>query len=284
MLFADPGRDPDFLCVGTQRAGTTWLSVALGQHPGAWMPPFKELSYWSPESTSLPVQIERMFAEFHTQVSLRRVHLPMLRWWGTLALSEVRDRAWYRSLFAPAGARITGDVTPQYALLDDAQVSRVAAALPDAKVLLLLRHPVERAWSQLRLEQRLGRIDLSVSRSALEMGVVPRIVHGFSEQGQLYARWRKAVGDARLCVVFFDEISAAPDRAFVRVCDHLGLSLPGRSLLGVLGRRVNEAPGPDMPAWLRASLSRRYLDDTRSLAARFRHPVEAWVADMASWA
>jgi len=284
MLFSDPGRDPDFLCVGTQRAGTTWLAVMLGAHPGAWMPPFKEISFWYRDPDAIRMHLERMYQAFHGQVQDRRVDLPLLRWWGVLALSEVRDIDWYRSLFSPAGSRVTGDITPQYALLDDAQVARVSSRLPDAKVILMLRHPVERAWSQLRLDQRLGRVALEAPRAELEPAFERLIFDAFSLQGALHARWRAAVGDERLCVVFHDEIVEAPERAFVRVCDHLGLGVPGTALRKALAQRVNHAPGGAMPDWLRSRLSRRYLADTRVLGARFPHPVSGWLADMEAWA
>ena len=36
---------PDFLCVGAQKAGTSWLYRQLEPHPDFWMPPVKELHY-----------------------------------------------------------------------------------------------------------------------------------------------------------------------------------------------------------------------------------------------
>src|SRR4029453_18936667 len=37
---------PDFLCVGAQKAGTSWLYHQLVSHPDFWMPPVKELHYF----------------------------------------------------------------------------------------------------------------------------------------------------------------------------------------------------------------------------------------------
>ncbi len=39
-------RGPDFLVIGAQRAGTTWLHRVLRQHPALWLPPLKELHYF----------------------------------------------------------------------------------------------------------------------------------------------------------------------------------------------------------------------------------------------
>ena len=40
------GRLPDFLCIGAQKSGTTWLYHNLKQHPQVWLPPVKELHYF----------------------------------------------------------------------------------------------------------------------------------------------------------------------------------------------------------------------------------------------
>jgi hypothetical protein len=42
---ADP--HPDFLCVGAQKTGTSWLYQQLAEHPDFWMPPLKELHYFN---------------------------------------------------------------------------------------------------------------------------------------------------------------------------------------------------------------------------------------------
>src|SRR2546423_4071056 len=43
--FDAAGR-PDFLCIGAQKAGTSWLYHQLNSHPDFWMPPVKELRYF----------------------------------------------------------------------------------------------------------------------------------------------------------------------------------------------------------------------------------------------
>ncbi len=52
---------PDFLCIGAQRSGTTWLHHNLRQHPEIWMPPLKELHYFD--------EMEMIRSLFPSQVS-----------------------------------------------------------------------------------------------------------------------------------------------------------------------------------------------------------------------
>ena len=40
------GRKPDILCIGAQKAGTSWLHVTLATRRDIWVPPFKELHFF----------------------------------------------------------------------------------------------------------------------------------------------------------------------------------------------------------------------------------------------
>jgi hypothetical protein len=42
---------PDFICIGMQKAGTTWLAANLGRHPSAWIPSIKEIHYFDETHT-----------------------------------------------------------------------------------------------------------------------------------------------------------------------------------------------------------------------------------------
>src|SRR5262249_23994658 len=68
-------------------------------------------------------------------------------WWARYFTTSRSTDQWYLNLFRPAGGRIAGDISPGYALIDDEGVRRVQRICPDARIIFLLRHPVERAWS-----------------------------------------------------------------------------------------------------------------------------------------
>lgn len=277
-------RPPDFLCIGTQKAGTTWLTLALSRHSGVWMPPFKEIAFWRPDGASLSRALGRFLATFQQQAKTGQVDLPTLRWWAHLTLSESRDFAWYQRLFAPAGARITGDITPAYSLMDHDEIGRLVQKMPRIRVILMLRNPVERAWSQLRMYQRLGRVSLAVGEAELRSEAVPMLRHGFSEYAPLMERWESALGSERVHVCFFDDVADAPARVLEGVCRFLGVAPPTTNVLAGVDQRINASPAADFPSWLRRELSIRYLPTTRPLVERFPSPVGQWVADMERWA
>ncbi len=112
------GRLPEFLGVGVQKGGTTTLQSLLEQHPGTFLPAAKELHYFS-------------------------LHY---------ALGE----DWYREQFAQADAQQRcGEITPYY-LFHPLAPARIQALLPQARLIVLLRDPVERALSQYFHSRRLG--------------------------------------------------------------------------------------------------------------------------------
>jgi hypothetical protein len=117
---------PDFFVVGAPKAGTTALHVALARHPRRFRSRVKEPKHFltdGPPPTGGGPGDARTFGEY------------------------VWRRADYERLFdaAPAGA-LRGESTPFY-LHDHAAQERIVAAVPDARMIALLRDPVDRAHS-----------------------------------------------------------------------------------------------------------------------------------------
>ena len=109
---------PHFLGLGTQKGGTTSLQELLSQHPQVFLPPCKEVHYFS----------------LHD-------HQP-LRWYAEHYL-------------AAAPGQMRGDITPYY-LFHPRAPQRIRRVLPAARLIVLLRDPVERALSQVFHARRHG--------------------------------------------------------------------------------------------------------------------------------
>ncbi|MBP2705847.1 sulfotransferase [Microbispora sp. RL4-1S] len=117
---------PDFLIVGVPKAGTTALHAALSRHPGLFMSPVKEPKFFLTDG-------------------------PPPAKGGPGDAQTYREHVWrrsdYEALFAdaPTGA-LRGESTPFY-LYDRHAQRRIRAAVPDARLIVSLRDPVERAHS-----------------------------------------------------------------------------------------------------------------------------------------
>jgi hypothetical protein len=117
---------PDFFIAGAPKAGTTALHAALARHPSLYMSAVKEPKFFLTDGP------------------------PPTRG-GPGDVRTYREHVWrrddYEALFdpAPAGA-LRGESTPFYLYNRDAQ-RRIRALIPDARLIVILRDPVERAHS-----------------------------------------------------------------------------------------------------------------------------------------
>jgi hypothetical protein len=140
---------PDFLCVGAQKAGTSWLYQQLEAHPDFWMPPVKELHYLDELSRT---------KRFHPPRCGDERDAVFLESMKDLSTRFYLDLERYGRLFQHKGTRVSGDISPAYSTLRDEIIERVVNHFPNLKVVFLARDPVERAWSQLSMGVRLGMI------------------------------------------------------------------------------------------------------------------------------
>jgi hypothetical protein len=266
----------DFLCIGAQRAGTSWLWANLRQHPDLWLPPIKELHYFDRPDDGLWERLTHPRRAYRTaRRELIRGALG-LRWlrgdagvlrWHTRYLLGRRSDEWYRSLFAPAAGRTTGEITPRYSVLPDAAVAHAARVLPDARIVYLIRDPVQRAWSNLKMgADRYGPTE-SWSDEDLRERVLRRSgVLAMGRYLENLGRWERHFPPERVLVGFFDEIRGAP-------ADLLRRHLPGD-----LRASVNPGPPEPIPEELRRVLAEIYHDELKALHQRFDNRyTEAWL-------
>jgi hypothetical protein len=147
---------PDFLCIGAQKAGTTWLDRMLRQSPHIWLPPMKELHYFDRVGGDEAAK-QRALEKLVQRASYRGDKKPARRERaeniGKVVSDDFLTESWYRSVFdAPErqGKR-AGEITPAYLILDDEGLEEVKRLLPAAKVFVIVREPLARHLSQLRM-------------------------------------------------------------------------------------------------------------------------------------
>src|SRR5215510_7277657 len=117
---------PDFLCVGAQKGGTTWLYWQLDSHPDFWMPPVKELHYFDKPKRTNRVRPPR-------RPDKRDVcFLESLQSSGDGTYINFEN---YGRLFQPKGPLLSGDITPAYSTLDGEIIRQITSYFPNLKVI-----------------------------------------------------------------------------------------------------------------------------------------------------
>lgn len=276
-----PGTGPDFVCIGAQRAGTTWLYDNLVVHPRTWLPPVKEVHFFDSlcpneellgVETSQDPQGPRKYAPILTRPSLHTVR------WIHRYYHEHRTTGWYYRIFEkPSPGLVAGDITPAYSTLDDRGVrfaSRVLA--PACRVFMVLRNPMERAWSGLKMTYRFHGRD--ISGTDLE-----RLTRGFdhpthrlrSDYVGAVRRWSEAF-PGRFRTFLYDDLEDDPRVFLYDVQDHLRLERFARE--GLLGQRSNaDRRSLGMPLAVREVLRARYAPLIRELETLVPGVAERWL-------
>lgn len=290
-LFApkERSRGPSFICVGPEKTGTSWLYANLRQHPDVFLTPIKEIRYFY-EVYAYPG--ERWWArlsptgDWHSRdlrsylLERRRVYLkrPLsvvrrrkrLFWDARFVFGRRTDR-WYLSLFADSGGRIAGDVSPQYFCLPDPFIAGMKSLLPDARIIVLLRDPVDWSWSFARMSLIGTRDPEDVPESEYQA-----FFHRYQQYyptEQAIDRWMRHFPSNQVFFGFYDRLCEAPEQFFDEICTFLGVdaSRTPRQVRSHLHDRKNPGRGLAMPAHVERQLSRQWIPEIERLMERF-HP------------
>lgn len=207
---------------------------------------------------------------------LRRLDPAGLRWDLRFFLGA-RSDAWYESLFRDGAGRVTGEITPEYSALSAEEVREVRDAFPHLKLLYVMRDPIDRAWSQMRMMARRRGISVAAlsDEESLEMVKDSRIVKR-SEYGSTLDTWGRHFPADRLFVGFMEEVRSSPRELLFRIFDFLGVARGDSFLPPDLLRPVHQGAQHPIPKTVERELAGVYLEDLRSLEGRFGAPVREW--------
>ena len=275
-------RVPDFLGIGVQKAGTSWLAENLSGHPELWLPWIKELQYFN----DVHIPAHRGWTQRHRTTHATRAirahiaqaerrgraaDLKLIRALAELGAGEMSD-AWYAAIFAHAGPnQLAGEVTPEYALLPRAGLSHVRRLNPRMKAVLLLRDPIARSWSHLRMLAD-GKDGFDLAAAAASADILAR-----ADYAATIRAWRDCFGAEALHIDTLDAIGSEPLAVLERACGFLGVGFEA-AWFPAAATPVFAGPPADMPAPIHALLKQRLAPCYDRLGALLPGPAAAWRA------
>ena len=173
---------PNFLIIGAEKAATTWLARCLAEHPSVFVPPEKEIFFFSSRFS--------------------------------------RGRGWYASHFRDwSGEPRVGEATPVYLGHPDAP-ERIRATLGEIDLIVSLRHPVDRAYSAYWHNLRQGRLSPgSDFTRCLEADALE--IRSRGEYLPHLLRYLRLFPRERLLVLLYDDIQDEPAQALRRCLEFL---------------------------------------------------------------
>lgn len=252
-------RLPNLIIPGAAKSGTTSLFRYLKQHPDVFMPPIKEPMYF--------------VSEHIAGANPDNPRAPLME----RALSSTLDE--YKNLFTEThGQKVRGDATVAYLYHWKTAIPRILETLGDVHIIIMLRNPIDRAFSSYKNLLRDGHETVSfedglaLEQSRLDAGW-NGILFCYKTAG-LYAEAVAAYQSSfsRVKVFLFDDFKSDSKSVFEESCEFLGID-PGFELENQ--RRHNSSLQPRneflkkalfRPSKLRSSLdwiSRPFISEER---------------------
>jgi hypothetical protein len=232
---------PDFLGIGAQKSGTSWLHENLRHHPDAFVSPVKELHYF----------------DSHFDEPLRN----------------------YSEIFKPAGNRLKGEVTPAYSILPVERIKYIRAIMPDVRLIFLMRNPIERAWSHavMILVTQAGKSYEQITPAEFYEHFTSDANQLRGDYETIIDSWLSVFPAEQLLLGFFEEIIHQPVELLKAVCRHVGLredvdwsGFPYR-------QRVYAGPGIAMPIEYERFLTSLHKERILRLSKRFGPRFGKWL-------
>lgn len=228
---------PDFFIVGAMKCGTTTLHHALAQHADIFIPDAEIFFFDIDDYIQHPI----FFPYEDGQ-------------WGDQDYVADFDRnlGWYRQFFEAAEpGQVIGEDSTTY-LASPKAPARIAALNPDARILIMLRDPADRAYSAYWHLLRYGRAEHSFEHTLL---LNPESLLSRSDYLPQLQRYYELFPAEQIRVVLFEEYVANPAAVLTDILGFLGVSPEVSD--GMTGQHSNAGRVPRYP-WL-ARLRNRLL-------------------------
>ncbi len=245
FLMAPPekrgGPFPDFLCIGAQKSGTTWLQDCLIHHPEIFLPEEKEVHFFD---------------------------------WRYF-----RPYRWYQNKFLSANGRMIGEITPGYSTISRRRIRHIARFNPETKIVFLLRNPVDRAWSHSKMV--LCKIQGKPFDSITNKEWVAHFDGVKSKKRGAYAQvhrdWLEVFGEDRIYVGFYEQIGQEPEALLRGIMTFLGVSDDVDLSSMPYDRRANVGIQDPIPDDLRRYLEEKYRCEMEECCKVFGDKARDWL-------
>ena len=233
----------DFLGIGAQKCGTTWIFSQLGKHPNIRFPAGKEVHFWD--------------------------------------LHRERGTSWWTALFETEAAGVKqGEITPAYALLEASMIAEIYRLAPQVRLFYSIRNPIARAWSSALMA--LTRAEMTLDEASDQWFIDHFNSLGSRDRGD-YLRclenWLSVFPADALKLILLDDIVSDPRAVLVALAEHLGIHPDPflKAELHDLATPVFEGTAHDLRPALLDHLRTLYAPSLRRLSDSLGRDLNSWI-------
>ncbi len=258
---------PDFFIVVPQRTGTTWLHANLRWHPEIFLAEPKEIFFFN--RLDQPDHPKFVSADLAWYLKFFR---PSPYLW---AVEQAMALRYHGRFFRP---KVRGEASASYAAMTDDLIAELATLGPRSKIILMVRDPVERAWSHAKkdLVRNRGRKMEDVADEEWQAFFADPYQLRCAHAGRMIAAWQRHFPASQLLVAAYDDVSRRPEELLIETMDFLGVSSGPRYVGAQARETVNPTSESRIPARHRAFLEDLLADAVADWNANWRPAEQAW--------
>jgi len=274
----------DFIGIGAQRSGTSWLYDQFEKSDQIEVFPLKEIHYFdrstaydSPNFLSKELLIHRLIdlKWVIKSLMLLRKKKKYFSWYWNFLFSNYND-AWYLSLFENID-KCKGEITPSYSILEEKDIIKMKKLLGSrTKLILIIRNPIDRAWSSYKYWHRGKYVkDLDIDHAKrFFLSNHQKLRSDYIRTLQNYKKHFDSV-----CVCFFDAILDNPHELLKDIFTYLKLNKEEVDKMPSVGARVNRSKKKDMPDEIYMFLKELYNTELYKIADFFGSYSSNWIEE-----
>lgn len=271
--------DKLLLCVGAQKAGTSWLHKVLSRSDHIEFSAYKEIHYFDTRAgltNQLPMRILNGTArQFGYSQKLFLERLPVTEKAALESVKSMLDDQWYLSQFRQK-REYCADFTPEYALLGKRDLQGIKRLARQVKIIFMMRDPVERSLSAFRYYHQNRNIDINgMPDSKVLKMLKTHLFAGRSDYPAVIDKLNQSFDQEDILYLFYEDVMREKQAGLGRICQFLNIppmELPERAL----NKKVNTTAPHDFSPEVRAGLARNYEKDKRTLAGIFGKLPPEW--------
>jgi hypothetical protein len=236
---------PDFLGIGAQKAGTTWLHANLKAHPEIVLPPeAKEVHFF--DKHLLDYGLEG-----------------------------------YSTLFRAGPGKVKGELTPAYGIIPPRRIRFVRAVLPNVKLIFLMRNPIDRAWSHalMNLVTEPNRPLHEIPDEKFIAHFKSPASRSRGDYQAILDNWLACYPRKQLFIGLFDDLTMRPRHLLTEIFSFLGISTTVDFSRFPCDQPIFKGPDTPLPVHFSRLLRQIYETPIRRLAEHYSAPADRWLAD-----
>lgn len=254
----DGRRVPDFVIIGVPKSATSWLRAALQRHPGVATVQ-EEIEFFG---ANIEIGLDAYLARFAENA-------PAL------------DRRYAESKLPYASLKL-GEKSASMAATSAARIRLMQRMMPEARLVLMLRDPVERHWAHAKRyfsKKRFGKKRFAVESIAeAEYDAFFQATMRFGSYADILQRWWSVFGREALLVLWQEDAARDPKGVIAATFNHIGVTASDDLVEAAARRETRANRGPDMPMppAIRTKLEAMFADEYRRLPEVLGDRTPSW--------